>query len=499
MKKVVALVMFLVATLFSSVVFAGTYAVKAGDTLSGIAKKNGMTLNVLKSANPQIKNFNRILIGQSIYLPEKGAQAVRQIAKTKPVTIDGMIWRRVGADPYRGTAEWAIDHFDIPASVKEVVLRNIVSNNFQWVNVENNQELGAVTFGKNKIRKNVLTKWDETKNYSAKDYGVGDYVVARVVWCQNMVWWKKQSAPPEIPQKKETPKEPEIEPPSQTELPPIFKEFPVEKSRDVLNVEFDTGIGAWVNKDNSAKGMYAYAEFKAQLDYLSRSLAGGSIKPVVGVFGKGDWGETDAGYSWSNWGAGPQVGAVWNGTTESGYPQQVQFMLRAIYFHAHGQNGWSGYSKDQESILVGYYIEYLRRLNPQYLAVLYAEGWFNASSSIKSTWSGDHAKDLTQFTIGARLHRDLTENWAVRFGPQLGYQVDENRFGASFVAELRYNEWLIFGPSFDYCLSSNIVSEAGGWAAGVFVRVELRYLITEKYTEYRIQQVSASDKQLLKY
>jgi len=45
------------------------YKIKSGDTLSQIAKKNGMTLKALLGANPGIKNANKIRVGQSIKVP----------------------------------------------------------------------------------------------------------------------------------------------------------------------------------------------------------------------------------------------------------------------------------------------------------------------------------------------------------------------------------------------------------------------------------------------
>jgi len=47
----------------------GPVKVKSGDTLSQIAKKNGVTLKALLGANPSIKNANKIRLGQSIKLP----------------------------------------------------------------------------------------------------------------------------------------------------------------------------------------------------------------------------------------------------------------------------------------------------------------------------------------------------------------------------------------------------------------------------------------------
>tara|TARA_R100001509_G_scaffold7488_2_gene4314 strand:+ start:632 stop:1234 length:603 start_codon:yes stop_codon:yes gene_type:complete len=46
------------------------YKVKKGDTLSQIAKSKGVTLQALLAANPNIKNANKIRVGQSIKMPD---------------------------------------------------------------------------------------------------------------------------------------------------------------------------------------------------------------------------------------------------------------------------------------------------------------------------------------------------------------------------------------------------------------------------------------------
>lgn len=51
---------------------ATTYKVRKGDTLSEIAQAHGVTLTALERANPQIKNPNLILIGQVLHIPAKG-------------------------------------------------------------------------------------------------------------------------------------------------------------------------------------------------------------------------------------------------------------------------------------------------------------------------------------------------------------------------------------------------------------------------------------------
>ncbi|MGO4702936.1 LysM peptidoglycan-binding domain-containing protein [Dyella sp. 2RAB6] len=47
----------------------GSYTVKSGDTMSGIAARHGVSLPALLAANPQISNPNRIYPGQVIHLP----------------------------------------------------------------------------------------------------------------------------------------------------------------------------------------------------------------------------------------------------------------------------------------------------------------------------------------------------------------------------------------------------------------------------------------------
>lgn len=51
----------------------GSYTVKRGDTLGQIASSHGVSLSALERANPQIKNPNVISVGQRINIPGKGS------------------------------------------------------------------------------------------------------------------------------------------------------------------------------------------------------------------------------------------------------------------------------------------------------------------------------------------------------------------------------------------------------------------------------------------
>ena len=56
-----------------------TYKVKAGDNLSKIAKRNGISLAQLLQANPQIKNPDRISVGQLINLPDTSTETTQPL------------------------------------------------------------------------------------------------------------------------------------------------------------------------------------------------------------------------------------------------------------------------------------------------------------------------------------------------------------------------------------------------------------------------------------
>lgn len=62
-----------------------TYTVKAGDTLSKIAARNGTTLPQLLQANPQIKDPNKINIGDAINLPDDAGVPAGSTENTKPL------------------------------------------------------------------------------------------------------------------------------------------------------------------------------------------------------------------------------------------------------------------------------------------------------------------------------------------------------------------------------------------------------------------------------
>src|SRR5215213_3095995 len=61
-----------------------TYTVKPGDTLSKIAKNNGVSLAQLLQANPQITDPNRIRVGDPITVPNGALDLSTDTTKPLP-------------------------------------------------------------------------------------------------------------------------------------------------------------------------------------------------------------------------------------------------------------------------------------------------------------------------------------------------------------------------------------------------------------------------------
>lgn len=81
----VASLLTLVMTMGMGSASASTVPVQTGNTLSGIAAANGVSLGALESANPQFGNPNLIYTGQSVNLPGGGGPSVPATSST-PVT-----------------------------------------------------------------------------------------------------------------------------------------------------------------------------------------------------------------------------------------------------------------------------------------------------------------------------------------------------------------------------------------------------------------------------
>ena len=68
----------------------GDYTVRSGDTLSGIAQRNGVSLQALIAANPQIANPNLIHPGQTVHVPGSSQPAATSHTVQRGDTLSGI-------------------------------------------------------------------------------------------------------------------------------------------------------------------------------------------------------------------------------------------------------------------------------------------------------------------------------------------------------------------------------------------------------------------------
>ena len=66
-----------------------TYKIQPGDTLSKIAKRNGISLAQLLKANPQITNPDKIQVGQVVNLPDTSTETTQPLPKNIVPAITG--------------------------------------------------------------------------------------------------------------------------------------------------------------------------------------------------------------------------------------------------------------------------------------------------------------------------------------------------------------------------------------------------------------------------
>ena len=89
----------------------GAYAVRSGDTMSGIAARHGVSLAALERANPQVHNPNLIYVGQRLNIPGGGDAFTPPPANNNPPPSTGNVSGIPSAPGQRGTAQETINFF----------------------------------------------------------------------------------------------------------------------------------------------------------------------------------------------------------------------------------------------------------------------------------------------------------------------------------------------------------------------------------------------------
>jgi N-acetylmuramoyl-L-alanine amidase len=131
LKKLIFVLALLASLIFAAPAFA--YTVEKGDTMTNIARKNGLSLQELAKANPQISNLDLIYVGQHINtnkinhspLPSREAQTERSSSNKLSISNDeiDLLARLV-------RAEAQTEPFEGKAAVASVVLNRVESPQF---------------------------------------------------------------------------------------------------------------------------------------------------------------------------------------------------------------------------------------------------------------------------------------------------------------------------------------------------------------------------------
>ncbi|MED4261986.1 cell wall hydrolase [Priestia aryabhattai] len=137
MKKLIATVTLGISMLIAtSPAFA--YTAKSGDTMGSIAKANGMTLQELSKANPQISNLDLIYVGQNINTTKAttttstttGYKQVTPASSSDKDLLARLVEAEAGGEPYAGKVAVAVvvlnrvDSADFPNSIHDVIYQS---------------------------------------------------------------------------------------------------------------------------------------------------------------------------------------------------------------------------------------------------------------------------------------------------------------------------------------------------------------------------------------
>ncbi|MBS2028524.1 MAG: LysM peptidoglycan-binding domain-containing protein [Deltaproteobacteria bacterium] len=110
---------------------SGTYTVRGGDTMSGIASRYGVSLGALEAANPQVANPNYIYVGEQLNLPGGASSSAPVSAPTS--SVGGTVGQWI-AEAQQILAANGIPYSLMNASDIDIIIQHESSGNPNAVN-----------------------------------------------------------------------------------------------------------------------------------------------------------------------------------------------------------------------------------------------------------------------------------------------------------------------------------------------------------------------------
>ncbi len=269
------------------------YRVQKGDCLSAIGVNLGIKWQ-------KIARINNIQSPYVIYPEQK--LSLQAETNEKSEQKEWRPYRRVGANPYQNTWQWALENFNLPENIKKKIRQNIQKDKFSWFDLAG-QKIQQMVSGKNQILNRLICQWDKTHLYAAKDYGCDGYHYIFILKCGNWAWWQE-----DIKAKVKEVRKMESKPAKSKKLPPVPVFEPVEEREKVkFENEFDLYLGGGIYDSvhfSRTDGRYGWA--KGRWRPIKLNLSKG-MDLGLGFFGFGALGsgrDTDYNYDWDQWNLG---------------------------------------------------------------------------------------------------------------------------------------------------------------------------------------------------
>lgn len=207
-----------VLVLAAALAQAKTYTVKQGDCLSVIADSHHVRFRELLAANKQIKDPNKIRVGQKITIPRKGkAKSVKRQAFAGKTADGYALVKTLGRHVFgkkRSTTK-AIKMFSLSEEVIQLFIAEVKANRFTWIMLKKGDRREQMVFGEYKIQSKIEFDFPEGHEEAARRYSVEwqgwIYHLDVPLKCDNPTW-SREPKPEPTPEPEPPAPEPEPEP-----------------------------------------------------------------------------------------------------------------------------------------------------------------------------------------------------------------------------------------------------------------------------------------------
>jgi len=263
--------------------------------------------------------------------------------------------------------------------------------------------------------------------------------------------------------------------------------IPQENEGDeILKWELIAGAGVYSN--NLAHGDWRYAEGDVLIPLGDGYAVGAGF---YGMWGEGE--SRTSSYTWNERsGIGPQIVLRRDYLKEQQdeFGQTVELPaswgIKARYLPNDYVSGGNGtYDMSQAGKKFGLYAEVYEQKSEDWTLGLTGESWRYFDGHIRSTWNGDRPQDRSSWNINALAQYSFDEDWALRGILGVSHQNWDRLNYLNLTPEVRYQNWLMFGPRVSIPLNKpdefyHDVSRADLFTIGGFVRVELGGVLRAK-------------------